>query len=324
VSSITDDERIRRAQLLFETHQERQLQALFPRESLVNATNDSSALCWSETTTVTKKLRDLLPFGRVLAPTGFEEFTNHILPRIVDAAQEQLLYWHLSSEKTANNYPAETLLLWNHDDYFWFTTIPAQENILVNQILREERIRFLERFRLDYDEIQLSFHELRLASQSSSQHRLVITEGKEITYKWRNQEWETAIENSDYRLINPSIYHFPPEHPYSPRNQEFANNPRIHVEPEELTEALVELFRQEDIAPRNPSNSLPPSSPPNPSTPDSNSGWGTNFAQSWNREQNCWCEGRELCTCGFRPDTPPTPPSVVLWQPGRHYLPSFE
>ena len=68
MSRITDEERNRRAQLLFETHQVRQLQALFPSTSIVEASMDNSTLCWSENTEVVRQLRDLLPFGRILGP----------------------------------------------------------------------------------------------------------------------------------------------------------------------------------------------------------------------------------------------------------------
>ena len=305
MSSITNEERTRREQLLFETHRERQLEALFPRESIIDVIDDQSALCWSETTQVVKRLRDLLPFGRILAPSGFEVFLNRDLSRIVDVAQEQLLYWHLAGTTTQTNYPAESLLLWNKDDYLWFITIPVYRNILINQVLQGERLRYLERFRVDYDEINLTFHELRLVS--TPQNQLVITEGRELAYRWRNNEWETILENPDPRLIDPVIHHLPPVQPSSPSYRTEPNQ----IEPEELAEAIQTLEERE----------LPPSEPPTPSE----SSWGSDFIPSWNRgNQVCWCEGKELCTCGFRPDTPPTPPSVVLWTPGRHYLPSSE
>jgi len=315
VSRITDEERIRRAQSLFETHQERQLQALFPSESIVEANTDSSLLCWSENTQVVRHLRDLLPFGRILGPIRFSDFFNNTLALIVKASQEQLLYWHLAGTTTRNNYPEESLLLWNSDDHFWFNVVPIYENILIEQILGGEHLQYLERFRLDHNEIQFAFYDLRLASQASHQNRLVTTEGREFVYKWRTQEWETTTTNPDQRLINPRIYYFPPDHP-STRNQEYAN-PRIQVNQEELSEVLQEIIQEE----------LPPSNPPsdvsNQSAPSSRSEWDLNDP-SWNRQSSCWCEGKEICTCGFRPDTPPTPPSVVLWAPGFQYLPSSE
>ena len=127
MTSITNEERNRREQLLFETHRERQLEALFSRESIVDVINDQSALCWSETTQVVKRLRDLLPFGRILAPSGFEVFLNRDLSRIVDAAQEQLLYWHLAGTTTQtttrqNLYSCGTKTIISGSLQFLFTT----------------------------------------------------------------------------------------------------------------------------------------------------------------------------------------------------------
>ena len=170
MSRITDEEHNRRAQLLFETHQERQLQALFPSSSIVNASTDTSALCWSENTEVVRHLRDLLPFGRILGPIQFSEFFNNTLSLIVKVSQEQLLYWHLAGTTTRNNYPEESLLRWNSDDHFWFIIVPIYENILIEQILRGEHLQYLERFRLDHNEIQIAFYDICLASQASHQN----------------------------------------------------------------------------------------------------------------------------------------------------------
>ena len=175
------------------------------------------------------------------------------------------------------------MLLWNSDDHFWFTVVPIYENILVNQILGGEHLQYLERFRLDHNKIQFSFHDLHLASQASHQNQLVTTEGREFVYKWRTQEWETTTTNPDQRLINPRIYYFPPDQP-STRNPEYAN-PRIQVNEEELSEALQEIL-QEELPP-----SSTPSDVPNQSTPSSRSGWDLDNP-SWNRQ----C-GDSLLTC---------------------------
>ena len=132
---------------------------------------------------VLQRLINLLPFGEVIPSSRFEEFVTQDLPSIADAAQEQLLYWHLADHPTLNNHPVESLLLWTKDDYFWFITVPPRREELIETIRRGERVRFLERFRLDHTEVQVSFQELRLKSHAQG-HRLVITEGKEFTYKW--------------------------------------------------------------------------------------------------------------------------------------------
>ena len=200
------------------------------------------------------------------------------------------MYWHLSEATSLNNYPVEILLLWNSDDYFWFTHIPPREERLVQQIQEGSRFCYLERFRLDYSEIQATFQEIRLVSYDQG-HRLVITEGKEYTYKWSTTTWETTLENPDHSLINPRIHHLPPQQPANTQ--------------------VLEVLEQEEA--------LPPSSPP--STSDSVSGWG-DTPNIWASTGVCWCN-KEVCDCGYRPDTPPTPPSVVLWAPGQNYLPSF-
>ena len=101
-------------------------------------------------------------------------------PRIVEAAQEQLLYWHLSNITNICNYAVDTVLLWNSDSYLWFLQVHPDQDSLIRRILRGERIRYLEQFCLDYSEIQLSFHKICLVTQSED-HCLIITEGREHT-----------------------------------------------------------------------------------------------------------------------------------------------
>jgi hypothetical protein len=295
---ISEDERVRRAQVFFETHRLRQLQTWYPEETLIDVSRSELIDCWSNASKLLKDLYNLLPFGEALLPSQFEELVDQDLPKISRVAQEQLLYWHLSSATTIANHPVENILLWNKDDYFWFYHIPPREIELIAQILNGRRIRYLERFRLDYTEIQLTFQEIRLASHANG-HRLAITEGREYTYKWANNTWENTLENPDQRLVDPRILHLPPDAPSDPAIIDFANTRRF--------------FEEEQ---------LPPSSPPSPTTSDSlATGWGVTSDQ-WNRTTSCWCSGKEICDCGYRPDTPPTPPSVVLWAPGQAYLPS--
>ena len=48
---------------------------------------------------------------------------------------------------------------------------------------------------------------------------------------------------------------------------------------------------------------------------------------TWNEQPSithcvrCWCR-TDLCNCGYRPDTSPTPPNITLWTPGDKHLPS--
>ena len=295
---VTEEQRIRRAHALFESHREQQLETLFPPTSYFDASRDQKIDCWSDSANTLNKLGDLLPFGQVISATRFADFTTNDLDYLVKASQEQLLYWHLAGATTTTNAPTETLLLWANDDYLWFLEVLQQENDLINRVRRGERLWVLERFRLDYTEIQISFQELRLVTNSQP-HQIVITEGREYTYKWSQSVWTTSLENPDSNLINPRIYHLPPDQP---------NNPEI------VEYARVIFNRTREL------ETLPPSSQPLSTTlVSSNSG----AASQWGMGDTCWCN-KEVCDCGFRPNTPPTPPSVVLWVPGQSYLPTRE
>ena len=115
--------------------------------------------------------------------------------------------------------------------------------------------------------------------------------------------------------MDPEVHHFPPERLEDISVSRFTS----------ASEPLVQ--EQEPVEERLLDQDLPPSTPPSPSPPSS--------ADYWEEEPEptlpvvyraeCWCKNKEIdiCTCGSRrPETPPTPPSVVLWTPGAYYLPS--
>ena len=310
---IPEDERVRREQNLFETHRHRQLATYYPESSLCDASQEEVISCWSDPPLILKKLRDILPFGHVTASWDFNDFQDQVLDKVSDASQEQLLYWHLSAAATLNNYPAETALLWTKDDYLWFIHIPPRRQEYIRRILAGERLRYLERFHLNYDQIQVNFQELRLVTRpgTQDQYDLVITEGVEFTYKWDSSFWETSLQNHS-RFIDPEVFHQPPDTPDDPEIIEFAD--AIRIRNDEIRQSWLEPPPLEE-------GSLPPSSPPSIPTA-SVSGWG-DTANQWPTYQHCWCR-KEVCDCNYRPDTPPTPPSVVLWAPGSSHLPFRE
>ena len=210
VSCILEQEQVRRAQANFESHRERQLQTYYPEETLVDVSQDPLVESWGDPPLVLNKLRELLPFSQVLGSQEYDYLVDQMLPRIAEAAQEQPLYWHLSSATNIYNHPADAVLLWNSDTYLWFLHVYPDQDTLIQRIFGGENIRYLERFCLDYSEIQLSFQEIPLATQSGN-HRLVITEGREHTYHWTRSYWETTLENPNHRLVNLEVRHFPPE-----------------------------------------------------------------------------------------------------------------
>ena len=309
---IPEDERILREQFFFESHRHHQLQTYYPEESLVDASRDELVSCWSDPPVILKKLREELPFGRVTAPWDFETFRDQVLERISSYSLEQFLYWHLAQSATVNNHPAETVLLWVKDDYLWFIHIPPCRQEYIQCILAGERLRFIERFHLNYDQIQINFQELRLVTRGEDSYDLVITNGVEYTYKWDTEVWETTLQNCD-NFIDPEVFHHPPETPEDQELLEFAEAIDLRNQ-ETCTVATAQI-------PNPWSEDLPPSSPPSPSVSEV-SGWN-NSNNQWPVYCRCWCT-KEVCDCGFRPDTPPTPPSVVLWTPGNNYLPFRE
>ncbi len=254
---------------------------------------------WSKGLLVLNKLIDLLPFGQVLSPAQYSELISCDLPRIASAAQEQLLYWHLAQATAPNNHPFKTLLLWNNDDYLWFCHIANREEEIVEQVQQGVHYRYLEKFCLSHSQIEIDIQDLCLATTPEGLC-IVTAEGKELTYKWNDSTWTTTRENPDQRLVDPTVYYYPPSEPTDVEILEFAT-----------------ARRQAEVS----EEALPLSSPPSPTPTNPADGWGDDTSPQWGSRTVCWCS-KEVCDCRYRPNTPPTPPSIVLWAPGQMYLPS--
>jgi hypothetical protein len=184
-------------------------------------------------------------------------------------------------------------------------------------------------------------------------HTFIVVDGKEFTYEWNLGIWETTLSNLDPNLIDPEDS-TPAPNPVAANRvfseKELVQNPRIgywamanqvtqelsSVSIEEVSETdtidvgeLIELASATERRPPSPEtdSSLPPSSTAYTSTSEPYiPQWLT---RTWQRphERNlrprtCNCEGRDVCTCGYRPDTPPTPPHIQLWEPRDLVLPS--
>ena len=55
----------------------------------------------------------------------------------------------------------------------------------------------------------LNRHYIWVISTGGSYH-IIITEGCELKYQWFTLAWETTLENLDNHLVDPKIYHLPP------------------------------------------------------------------------------------------------------------------
>jgi hypothetical protein len=311
VSCLEEDNCILCTHTLFEPHRIRHLETLFPVTSRTNLLSKTEVDFWTEDPTLLSNLFELLPFGQALLSDEYNNFIENTLPRIPNGVQDQFLYWHLATPPTSFNQPIESTLLWNNNINFWTCHIPPRLNDLTSRILGGEHIQYLEQFRLDYQEIRLTFQEIRLVTYSEERHTCpVITEGREFTYRWNNPVWEVTLENPDQNLINPRIHHLPQD-----TLDEELNSTYVYTALTELNDLTIsdreERLLQED---------LPPSSGWTSRAPVSEIGWED---ESSRNTESCWCN-REVCMCGYRPDTPPTPPSVVLWSPGLEYLPARE
>ncbi|KAH9166536.1 hypothetical protein EDB89DRAFT_1910579 [Lactarius sanguifluus] len=265
----------------------------YPSTSYYDISESSRIDSWVDPPLVLKNLVNLFEFGETWDTYAFNDFQDD-LSAVVDACNDQLLFWHLSDRTP------EQLILWTKSDYLWFNHIPPRRDYLIRQLQAGNSVRYLDRFRLSYEEIEITFYEIRVVDREGPP-ALVITEGTELTYSWERATWETTLNNPDHNLVNPRVYHQPPTDPNDPELVELLTARR--------TNPLSLLARL----------SLPASSPETEETNNSSN-------SSWGEEPNvgpCWCT-QEVCICGYRPETPPTPEGVVLWSPGVNYLPFRE
>ncbi|KAH9160970.1 hypothetical protein EDB89DRAFT_2081057 [Lactarius sanguifluus] len=271
---------------------DRQVHRYYPSTSIDNLIDDPRIHCWTEPPLALKSLTYIFEFGETWDHDTHNDLLND-LSAVVDACNDQLLFWHLSDITT------DALQLWTRTDYLWFNYIPPRQDYLIRQLQHGNPIHFIEKFRLSYEEIQINFGEIRVLDRDGPPH-LVPTEGVELTYSWREATWETTLTNPDSNLVNPRVYSEPLTSPDDP----------------ELVELL--LGRRENPLGLLARLALPDSSPENDTSVSSNTGWAESTTPG-----PCWCT-QEVCICGYRPDTPPTPESVVLWAPGINHLPFRE
>jgi hypothetical protein len=214
------------------------------------------------------------------------------------------------------NEPLDRLVITPDEDRFWFTYV-YNHLVQIKELLEGgTHIFWLDRFILDHRSIEIGFNEIRLSTLYShalpahlgalSPYTLVVTDGREYHLTWREGHWNSTLHNPDPNLINPRDYTLAPVIPES-------HHTRALNVPSPTPVALIE-GPPVTTEPSDEEETLPPSD-------DNRSNIGWDSPQPWtNHLTTCWCRG-ELCTCGFRPDTPPTPPGIVLWTPRTSNLP---
>jgi hypothetical protein len=115
---LSDETLSHRFQQLFEPHRQRQLNFYFPSATLVNIEEDEKLEAWSDSYILIRPLRYILPFGQHLTHSQYTSFLDNSRNHLVDYAQEQLLYWHLSRAASWSGHPVENIVVCENNNYF--------------------------------------------------------------------------------------------------------------------------------------------------------------------------------------------------------------
>ena len=165
-------------------------------------------------------------------------------------------------------------------------------------------------------------------------YRLVITPGREHTFRWPSNFWETGLDNPDTNLVNPTDYRLPPTVSTQELVANAATTRRPSTDRINVDESSDEDYQRSRDLPtppllrRNPLLRIfaPPIAPlasriSAAATSDSDSHRAsTPTAIVEAKFPACWCS-TDVCLCTHRPDTPPTPPGITLWSPSDTHLP---
>jgi len=150
----------------------------------------------------------------------------------------------------------------------------------------------------------VEFNKIRLCTMDSGT-QLVYCHSKEYTYKWLTAEWEVNIINHEQALVNPANFSQPITKPNTfGQETEYQDRlERILSQPDDFSidTQYWDLLDTTEVASDLPSSSLSlPSLSSRAPTPEL---------------QPCWC-GIDLCLYNNPcPNTPPTPPYIILWKP---------
>ena len=348
---VEEDERLLQFYRNFLTFRPRQLALCFPPETLFNLERDPRFEVWTDHSIIVRSIRELLEF-KIFSQAELDRFVDVVLPRAPGAAQAQLFYWHLRAATDLHDRPVDRIFVTENSHKFWFELVPPQAAHIRNQIRANRHIYYWTRFELNHQKIEFGFREIRLITNPAAaytplapEHTFCTVEGREFTYWWHVGIWETTLVNSDPRLIDPEGYSTVPIPGATARvltEEELvrpgigypgiANQvPQASEDSEEESIDIGELIELASAAEQRPPSSSSGSSLPASSdvyTPQLASNvpvWQNRAVHARDRSfrpRSCLCQGREVCTCGYRPDTPPTPPHIQLWEPRDLVLPS--
>ena len=321
----------------FHPHSQRIREIYFGGAFLSDLRQDPLIEYWCENPRIFTSLRILLPFGRILSRAQVDYLVApYRTTRLANNCSTQILYWYLArSDASPLGQPVSHIVIYPELDQFWFNYVASNSQRIKDRLLGGHKVFYLQRFTLSHDSIDLEFGELRLITirygslpaDIQAPFRIVHTTGRTYQYSWNTNSWELSTSNPDPALVDPEPPYFLP--PLTPGDSEY--QARVQEPLRYYTPDIEERFRGPSESATSLATSTIPSvdSPPLPPLeanvqlwgppPQGDNGWN-NRPTSWILNNHCWCNN-EVCDCGFRPNTPPTPPNLVLWSPGNNYLP---
>jgi hypothetical protein len=213
--SSSSDETVLRVYNALNPHRHPFLNDFWDHTEFITLHDQPTIETWSRAQTLLRRVWLHLPFGRHIEAREYDDLLSN-LPTLVESCREQLFVWNAAGPLDAHppEGPVEAVTIFSKTNFLWFTHLAPIQQQIKEQIRQGNRIRFLERFRLDYEHIDLEFQEIRIApiqfgtlpALIQTLHRLVICPGREHTFCWTNNYWETSLENPDTSLTNPTDF----------------------------------------------------------------------------------------------------------------------
>jgi hypothetical protein len=308
----------------------------FGGNSLCDLRQDPLIEYWCDNPRLFTSLHILLPFGRILSRAQIDYLVApYRTTCLANNCSTQLLYWYLArSDASPFGQPVSHIAIYPELDQFWFNYVASNNQRIKDRLLGGHKVFYLQRFTLSHDSIDLEFNKLRLITirygslpaDIQAPFCIVHTTSRTYQYSWNTNSWELSTNNPDPALVDPEPpYFLPPLAPTDPEYHTCVQEPLCYYTPD-----IDECICGPSESPSSLTTSSVPSvdSPPPPletnvqlwgPPPQGDQGWN-NRPASWILNNHCWCNN-EVCDCGFRPNTLPTPSNIVLWSPGNNYLP---
>ena len=324
------------ATLFWEQNRDQIRQSIFPQQHFVDLRHELHTEFHSESPYIYDQLRRLLPFGVTLTAAQKTLFTNPVGTNgFRQAYRQQLLIWYLHRVPNTAGEPITQLSIFYHSDQFWFGHVLPNRAWISHRLLSGTPIYFVQQFVINHSYLEIVFGELRLVTnrpeilpfldEGNTAWTIVHAPGDIIRFTYTQDSWETINHFPSNQLVDPPQPYFLPL---------TAPPPGFQAVPELYLNYYTSLY--DSVADRRPTfdprqallndsdfDTTDTDSVPldlEPVAPQPISGWEQLDNRPPNQSQCCFCE-KELCSCGHRPNTPPTPSHITLWTPGDKHLP---